>query len=28
MIVAATAEGGKAVLASFLEDVPLGTRLK
>jgi methionyl-tRNA synthetase len=28
MIVAATAEGGKPVLASFLEDVPLGTRLK
>jgi methionyl-tRNA synthetase len=28
MIVAATAEGGKPVLASFLEDVPVGTRLK
>jgi methionyl-tRNA synthetase len=28
MIVAASPEGGKAVLASFLEDVPLGTRLK
>jgi methionyl-tRNA synthetase len=28
MIVAATADGGKPVLASFLEDVPLGTRLK
>jgi methionyl-tRNA synthetase len=27
MIVAATAEGGKPVLASFLEDVPVGTRL-
>ena len=28
MIVAATAEGGKPVLCSFLEDVPVGTRLK
>jgi len=28
MIVAASAEGGKPVLASFLEDVPIGTRLK
>lgn len=28
MIVAASPQGGKAVLASFLEDVPLGTRLK
>jgi methionyl-tRNA synthetase len=28
MIVAATAEGGKPVLASFLEDVPIGARLK
>jgi methionyl-tRNA synthetase len=28
MIVAASPEGGKAVLATFLEDVPLGTRLK
>ncbi len=28
MIVAATAEGGKPVLCSFLEDVPPGTRLK
>jgi methionyl-tRNA synthetase len=28
MIVAASPEGGKAVLASFLEDVPVGTRLK
>jgi methionyl-tRNA synthetase len=28
MIVAASPEGGKPVLASFLEDVPLGTRLK
>ncbi|MGO9864095.1 MAG: methionine--tRNA ligase [Terriglobales bacterium] len=28
MIVAASPEGGKAVLASFLEDVPAGTRLK
>jgi len=28
MIVAASTEGGKPVLASFLEDVPLGTRLK
>jgi methionyl-tRNA synthetase len=28
MIVAATAEGGKPVLAGFLEDVPVGTRLK
>jgi len=28
MIVAASIEGGKPVLASFLEDVPLGTRLK
>ena len=28
MIVAATAEGGKPVLASFLEDVPVGARLK
>ena len=28
MIVAASAEGGKPVLCSFLEDVPVGTRLK
>jgi methionyl-tRNA synthetase len=28
MIVAASPEGGKAVLATFLEDVPVGTRLK
>jgi methionyl-tRNA synthetase len=28
MIVAASAEGGKPVLAGFLEDVPVGTRLK
>jgi methionyl-tRNA synthetase len=28
MIVAASIEGGKPVLASFLEDVPVGTRLK
>jgi methionyl-tRNA synthetase len=28
MIVAATTEGGKPVLAGFLEDVPVGTRLK
>ncbi|MGI8771652.1 MAG: methionine--tRNA ligase [Acidobacteriaceae bacterium] len=28
MIVAASVEGGKAVLAGFLEDVPVGTRLK
>ncbi len=28
MIVAASVEGGKAVLASFLEDVPIGARLK
>ena len=28
MIVAASLEGGKAVLAGFLEDVPVGTRLK
>jgi methionyl-tRNA synthetase len=28
MIVAASPEGGKAVLASFLEDVPVGSRLK
>jgi methionyl-tRNA synthetase len=28
MIVAASPEGGKAVLAGFLEDVPIGTRLK
>ena len=28
MIVAASLEGGKPVLASFLEDVPLGARLK
>ena len=28
MIVAAAPEGGKPVLASFLEDVPIGTRLK
>jgi len=26
--VAASPEGGKPVLASFLEDVPVGTRLK
>lgn len=28
MIVAASPEGGKPVLASFLEDVPVGARLK
>ncbi len=28
MIVAASPEGGKAVLAGFLEDVPVGTRRK
>ncbi len=28
MIVAASPEGGKPILAGFLEDVPLGTRLK
>jgi len=28
MIVAASPDGGKPVLASFLEDVPVGTRLK
>jgi methionyl-tRNA synthetase len=28
MIVAASLEGGKPVLAGFLEDVPLGARLK
>ena len=28
MIIAASPEGGKPVLASFLEDVPVGTRLK
>jgi methionyl-tRNA synthetase len=28
MIVAASSEGGKPVLCSFLEDVPVGTRLK
>ena len=28
MIVAASTEGGKPVLASFLEDVPVGARLK
>ena len=28
MIVAASPDGGKAILASFLEDVPVGTRLK
>ncbi|HKD03228.1 MAG TPA: methionine--tRNA ligase [Terriglobales bacterium] len=28
MIVAASPEGGKAILAGFLEDVPVGTRLK
>jgi len=28
MIVAASPEGGRPVLASFLEDVPVGTRLK
>jgi methionyl-tRNA synthetase len=28
MIVAASAEGGKPVLAGFLEDVPVGTKLK
>ncbi|MGI9101902.1 MAG: methionine--tRNA ligase [Terriglobales bacterium] len=28
MIVAATAEGGKPVLAGFLEDVPIGAKLK
>jgi len=28
MIVAASAEGGKPVLASFLEEAPIGARLK
>ena len=28
MVVAASPEGGKAILAGFLEDVPVGTRLK
>jgi methionyl-tRNA synthetase len=28
MVVAASPDGGKAVLAGFLEDVPIGTRLK
>jgi methionyl-tRNA synthetase len=28
MIVAATVEGGKPVLAGFLEDVPVGAKLK
>ena len=28
MIVAASVEGGKPVLASFLEDIPIGARLK
>lgn len=28
MIVAASPEGGKPILAAFLEDVPVGTRLK
>jgi len=28
MIVAASLEGGNPVLASFLEDVPIGARLK
>jgi methionyl-tRNA synthetase len=28
MIVAASLEGGKPVLAGFLEDVPVGSRLK
>jgi methionyl-tRNA synthetase len=28
MIVAASPEGGKAILAGFLEDVPVGTKLK
>jgi methionyl-tRNA synthetase len=28
MIVAASPEGGKPILASFLEDVPIGTRLR
>jgi methionyl-tRNA synthetase len=28
MIVAASLEGGKPVLAGFLEDVPIGARLK
>jgi methionyl-tRNA synthetase len=28
MVIAASPEGGKAVLAGFLEDVPVGTRLK
>ena len=28
MIVAASLEGGKPVLAGFLEDVPVGARLK
>jgi methionyl-tRNA synthetase len=28
MIVAASVEGGKPVLAGFLEDIPVGARLK
>ena len=28
MVVAASVEGGKPVLAAFLEDVPIGARLK
>jgi len=28
MIVAASVEGGKPVLAGFLEDIPIGARLK
>ena len=28
MVVAASIEGGKPVLAGFLEDVPIGARLK
>ena len=28
MIVAASLEGGKPVLAEFLDDVPIGARLK
>jgi methionyl-tRNA synthetase len=28
MIVAASLEGGKPILAAFLEDVPVGARLK
>jgi hypothetical protein len=28
MIVAASLEGGKPVLAAFLEEVPIGARLK